>query len=143
MEDQVEKRWDDIEIYVLANWEHFEAMKWPRPDMAIRYYQEYPLGLARDKVAVERKREAASERVRHLRESGARATVDPVTHAIIEQVRMLDAQGLSQEEIARETGYVIHGVANALRIIKGKAPLDDIHVKRLNDNLERMDDDVR
>ena len=140
MNREADKPGDEVEIYVLGNWQYFEAMKWPRPDMAIRHYQHNRVAFARDKVAVEHRREAASEKNRQLRDSGARETVDPVTPSIIEQVRLLDGQGMSKEDIAGATGYVMRGIVNALRIIRGHSLLEDIHVKRLHDNLKGMED---
>ena len=73
MNREADKPGDEVEIYVLGNWQYFEAMKWPRPDMAIRHYQHNRVAFARDKVAVEHRREAASEKNRQLRDSGARS----------------------------------------------------------------------
>ena len=47
---------------------------------------------------------------------------------------------MSKEDIAGATGYVMRGIVNALRIIRGHSLLEDIHVKRLHDNLKGMED---
>ena len=134
---------NSMEIYVLANWEHFEAIGRLSPDITIRHYERNPEAFTRDRVAVERRRDAAAERLRKQRESQDRASPVPAAHAIIEEVRSLSERGMSEAEIAQATGCVLRGVVNALRIINGQAPIEDIHLQELEGRLGRMDDDVR
>ena len=125
---------EGIEDYVLRNWKHYAGMGKVSPHVTIEFYQSNHVAFHRDKVEVERRVvEELETSERMLRDN-----MSEETKAVYAEIRELVDAGLSEEQIARRTGYRRSGVANVVRWLSGNAALNPPDTV-----IDRMVEDIR